>query len=315
MRKVLLVLAVLVGVAALGAWFEPSHVVRGKLLGEPFFEGRPASYWESRLASDDPKDQDEGPRKLRAGASDATPVLVALSHSSNASVRVQAAGLLGKSSNTGVPAATDALLDMLKDPDPFARQTAARALGDIHPDDPRVIPALIAELDGPDKATALRPLSQYGKAAKSAVPKLCQIMESDPESEVRWNAIRTLGKIGPDARQAVPLLIKRLKDEDNLIREHAAEALGDIGPADAAVAIPDLVPLVNDENSQVRRDAIRSLGQFGPAAKAAIPEIEKHRDDPVMPVRQAVEAALRRIDPTRPAPKGPTGPPQPNDPD
>ena len=46
------------------------------------------------------------------------------------------------------------------------------------------------------------------------------------------------------------------KDADALVREHAAEALGDIGP-DAASAVPDLIVALKDDNARVRRDAAR----------------------------------------------------------
>src|SRR5207244_4789657 len=133
--------------------------------------------------------------------------------------------------------ATDALLSLLSDPDPYVRQTAAKALGDIHPDDPRVVPALLEKLAGDEKAIAIHPLAEYKSAAKDAVPRLCEILESDADVDVRWGAARTLGKIGPAAKAAIPALVRTLKATDSLVREHAAEALGDIGP-DAAVAVP-----------------------------------------------------------------------------
>ena len=112
----------------------------------------------------------------------------------------------------------------------------------------------------------------------------------------RWEAIRTLGKIGRDSKPAVPMLIDALKDDDELVREHAAEALGDIGSPEA---IPHLTRALEDEAGRVRRDAVSSLGRFGPAAKAALPKAEKLLQDSEPLVREAARAALRRIDPDR----------------
>ena len=35
-----------------GVYFEPTHCVRGWLFGEPFFEGRPTSYWRTVVERD-----------------------------------------------------------------------------------------------------------------------------------------------------------------------------------------------------------------------------------------------------------------------
>lgn len=44
-RKKLWLSLLLLVVALLAAWFEPTRCVRGVLAGEPFHDGRPASYW------------------------------------------------------------------------------------------------------------------------------------------------------------------------------------------------------------------------------------------------------------------------------
>jgi HEAT repeat protein len=112
----------------------------------------------------------------------------------------------------------------------------------------------------------------------------------------RWEAIRTLGKIGPDAKPAMPVLIASLNDEEEKVREHAAESLGEIGDA---TAVPHLIRMLGDSAARVRRDAVRSLGQFGPAAKSSLPAIEKLLTDKEELVREAAKTALRRIDPER----------------
>jgi HEAT repeat protein len=297
MRKWLLILLIIVVVAGgLVAWFEPTCTLRGKLRGEAFFMKRPTCYWQKRLESEDPIDQDQAPKQLQAGGAAAVPVLIELTRSNSTTVRVDAASLLARV-GAGDRATTDALLHLLIDPDLYVRQTADSALGELHPDDPRVVPALIARLGGAEKAMALWALAEYKSAARAAVPRLIELLQSDPDTGVRWGAARTLGKIGPDAKPATDALIKALKDENGTLREHAAEALGEIG---AEVAVPDLTALLDDPDPRVRRDSVRSLGQLGAAAKPAIPKIQKLLQDAELPVRQAAEVALRQIN--RPGP-------------
>ena len=45
MKRKKLWLSLLLVVALLAAWFEPTRCVRGVLRGEPFYDGRPASWW------------------------------------------------------------------------------------------------------------------------------------------------------------------------------------------------------------------------------------------------------------------------------
>jgi hypothetical protein len=45
MKRKKLLLSLLLAFALLAAWFEPTYWVRGVLRGEPFYDGRPASWW------------------------------------------------------------------------------------------------------------------------------------------------------------------------------------------------------------------------------------------------------------------------------
>jgi HEAT repeat protein len=294
--KYTLPLLVIVLVAG-GAWFEPTRSVRGLLRGEPFYQRRPASWWREKLASQDPTDQAEYPRRLREGGVEAVPVLSELLEAAIPEVRWQAADILGKTGSRADPAARLLALT-LKDPDPHVRLVAATALGEIGPKgvDASVVPALIEVLKTPDRAIAIRPLSKFAGAASAAVPALIVILNSDPNSTNRWEAARTLGKIGPASKPAIPDLVRAMKsDADESVREHAAEALGDIGP-DATEAVPDLVVTLADPAAKVRRDAVRSLGQIGPGARAALPAIKKLLADPEAIVQEAAKLAARRID-------------------
>jgi HEAT repeat protein len=69
--------------------------------------------------------------------------------------------------------------------------------------------------------------------AKAAVPRLIRTL-TDPKPDDRF--VQALGGIGPDAKAAIPLLIPILDPKnDELLRESAIAALGEIGP-DSRVA-------------------------------------------------------------------------------
>jgi HEAT repeat protein len=295
MRKnwFLLVLAVVVAALGAAAWYEPTRTVRGWAHGEPFYDGRSASGWAERLASSDPKDLSEAPERLVAGKADALPVLTRLLTWRDPTVRWKAADALGK---IGPPAAESApaLAERLKDPDPYVRRVAAQSLGAINSPHPDVIYALVGRLVTEDRDLVIRPLSEFGPAAAPAVKNLIEIVTNTALSPTtRWEAIRTLGKIGPPAHEAGPALAIALNDPDELVREHAAESLGEIKLTQATQA---LTRALADPAPRVRRDAVRSLGQLGRDAKSAVPEIKKLLDDKDDKVRDAAKTALRRIE-------------------
>ncbi len=295
-KRWLLTIPLVVVLAAAGAWFEPTRTVRGWARGEPFFAGRSANYWATKLESSDPKEQMRAPLALEEGKGAAVPVLIQLLGSPRETVRATAAGILTR---IGPPAvdAVPALQARLDDDDANVRAVSAKALAAIKPTDPDVIKSLAGKLRGADRDFVIRPLSAAGAAARAAVPDLTAIArDASLPPLTRWEAIRTLGKIGPDSKPAVPVLVAALTDADAFVREHAAESLGEIG---AAEAIPDLTRILADPSPRVRRDAVRSLGQFGAAAKSALPEVEKLVNDPNDDVRDAAKKSLRQIDPER----------------
>ena len=66
--------------------------------------------------------------------------------------------------------------------------------------------------------------------------------------------------------------VTQSKDKDRAVREAAADALGEIGPA-AKAAVPALVELLKDKERQVPFVAAVALGKIGPAAKGATPAL------------------------------------------
>ena len=299
-------IAIAVAVAGAAILLDPTHTLKGWLRGEPFYEGRPGSYWRKAIVSQDPAEQSKAEQAIRAGRAAAAPLLAEMLRGpagndwSAAQVRWKSAELLGAIGPPARPHAELALIDALDDEDPHVRKVVAQAIESVGVEDPRCVPRLIEMLDGPHSVAAARTLARFGPQAREAVPALIRLLDHEVV-EVRWNAARTLGKIRMPALAAVPHLIEQLKDPATPVREHAAEALGDIGP-EAKAGIPALIAALGDEDTRVRRDAARALGFMGPEARQAIPQIEKLLQDPAEMVREAAATALRSIDPQREPP-------------
>ncbi|MBI4658393.1 MAG: HEAT repeat domain-containing protein [Verrucomicrobia bacterium] len=225
------------------------------------------------------------------------------------------------------------LLELIRDPNPQTRETAARSLGWIKASPEKAIPALKEALNDPApqvRSAALDGLAKYGEAAREFIPTMIDLLRGTNG----WAAANALGDLGPIAEPAVPALVKAIQGS---ARASAIHALGRIGPA-ARLAVPALLTAANDPSSGVRllaalglwkidgrtdavgvlMDRLRSdkeldsverrhaqffrirdirwLGDIGPAAKAAIPILKEvaNRDDAT---REAAEEALKRIQP------------------
>ncbi len=287
----LVVITVLIGLAIA---FDPAARVQGWVRGEPFYKGRSATAWNRDLRLPDSPQSGQAFSALVAGKAEAVPVCVwVLRTAAEPEARWRAADALGKIGKDGATAAPD-LIHALKDPDPLVRGVAIRSIGELAPDVPGGVTELIALLPDND---AIQVLSRFGAVAAPAVPRLMESLKH-PDATTRWQSARTLGKIGLPSLPATNELARLLEnDGDPLVREHAAESLGEIGPQ-AAQAIPILTKALKDEVARVRRDAVRSLGQMGAVAKSALPEVRLLASDPDEDVKGAAERAMRLIDPT-----------------
>jgi HEAT repeat protein len=150
------------------------------------------------------------------------------------------------------------------------------------------------------------------------VPALAEALSSKLDS-VRRNSVRALGNLGPAAGAAAPKLVEMLRDEDFMVRIHAAVALwqiqhrrqwlrllgetlhggqesaryeaamalGRLGH-DATAAMAKLVEALRDSEPDTARAAAWALGQIGEKARDALHPL---LSDPDAGVRQrAVEA-------------------------
>lgn len=74
------------------------------------------------------------------------------------------------------------------------------------------------------RAQAVRALSNVGPEIPEVVPALIEAL-SDPDAGIRAQAALALLKFGPDAKAAVPALRRTQNDIDESVRDLAAKAL------------------------------------------------------------------------------------------
>jgi HEAT repeat protein len=202
--------------------------------------------------------------------------------------------------------AVPSLLSLLSDDNSEVRRRAIRALGDLGAEARRVLPALRAALretalhDGDEGARgeALRALLRAGPQPPAEVAALVESLRSDVDV-VRFHAAVALGESGADGRAAVPALIHAsLWDEEPAVRVEAARALWRIDRR-AAPAVYALTRALGDANELVCWIAAECLGQMGPAARDAVPALWQalRRDFKASLVKAGVRIALEQIDP------------------
>jgi HEAT repeat protein len=179
----------------------------------------------------------------------------------------------------------------------FARQDCGTALAAEYRQSD--VDRAVKQLDSADQSartSAAYHLSEMGPAAKYAVPRLIELLNSDPSMGVRGESANALSKIGPDAEAAVPSLIAFLNNKDGgYERTYAASALGWIGRYPEQ-AVPALINAIqHDEEPVVRQLAARSIGEFGANARPAIPVLIEAIKDGDKDMREAAAYGLRTI--------------------
>lgn len=148
--------------------------------------------------------------------------------------------------------AVEPLIAALNNKDSSVRNKAVLALGKIKDD--RAVEALIMTLkDEYRRFTVIGALKTSGELAVG--PLIIALTNED--SLVREGAAIALGKI--EDKRAIEPLIDILKDESPTVRKWGALALGDIKDKRA---VEPLIMLLNDEDLDVRWGAITALGEI-----------------------------------------------------
>ena len=123
---------------------------------------------------------------------------------------------------------------------------------------------------------------------ETATRELTLLLSRDEDPLVRQTAAIALGKIGGGSAEAA--LTAALEDEDSSVRGRAIQALAKWGPG----AIASLVKtLMTDPAPSVRRQAALSLGRM--SGEGALDALQAAQADPDYAVRQAVVFTLMRL--------------------
>ncbi|MFI5402257.1 MAG: HEAT repeat domain-containing protein [Planctomycetota bacterium] len=196
---------------------------------------------------------------------------------------------LGQKAKPALPA----LVERLKDEQPWVRVEAGRALVEIGITEEE-IPALVARFGPADPDTLLLVAEALAGLGFPAVPRLLEILPGK-DDRARRGALLTLGLMGPAAAPAAPLLLDLLKSPDAASQKLAGEALRRCGPW-AEKYVPDILDRLQFGEEEVRWAAANVLGRIGPAARDAIPVLKEMRASEGERLRAAAAEALARID-------------------
>jgi len=172
-----------------------------------------------------------------------------------------------------IPLELQNLINVLNSVDNEIRDRAAETLGKMG--DPLAIPPLIRALDDKDEVVRGSAAEALGKIGEqSAVPGLIKAL-TDNSSYVRYRVAGALGDIG--SSEAVPHLVKAIADEYNIVRQWAADALGDIGDPQA---IPCLFRTLTDQDEEefVRDSAAEALANIGVPAITQLIKVLTHKN-------------------------------------
>lgn len=210
--------------------------------------------------------------------------------------------------------AVPGLLSLLSDSDRGVRLRVVAALGDLVEDVRRVIPEVRAALttaahddDDGVRSEAVRAVLRAGPHPDTEVGALGDALHCEVDV-VRFHAAVALGSLGPGGRPAVPALIHAsLWDTEPAVRVGAAAALWKIDDRKAPMVVHLLAEALGDANELICWVAADYLGQMGPAAGAALPALRLalQRDFRLSLIKTSLSLAIQRIDP--PARAGPCG--------
>jgi HEAT repeat protein len=196
--------------------------------------------------------------------------------------------------------AIPALKTWFSSPNPRMKARSAEAVARIDPE--QVGPAIVVLLEmisrkqGRDRDSAVSSLIRVGPAAKSAVPRLVEILQ-DPRTASAGPALAILAIDPASGKPALDWIHQKLKngpDDDHandLVRE-----MGKLGPA-AKPLVPELIALLKSPSEYFRSSAARALGLVGPEAADALPALrEAAKSDPDEVVRLGAVESIRLIE-------------------
>jgi HEAT repeat protein len=283
-----------------------SAAFRGWLRGEPFYDGRPTSFWLNGLKKQDIEERRKATAALAQIGKPAVPGLIDALHDPDLQVRVAAGNALaqmGADARDAVPAlmgaaatkATPALGRALRDKDAQVRKDALAALCAMGPDAWPVLLEALHSAQVPDREKIPAALVQSGLGGEPTVRALSQAIG---DKGIRVAAIGAIAALGWSARDAVPALVKALAVNDPETQRAATFALARMGPA-PRIAVPDLAQLPDRER---RLDAILGLAYVWPRDRRSTSGLCKALKDSDVAVRRAATEAVAGVEPAHALP-------------
>jgi hypothetical protein len=274
---------------------------------------QPVAKWAENTRSDAPMVRYQAAVALGLTGAPAFPYIADLQkllQDKNAQVRLAAATALG-TLRTEAATTVPALAAVMSDRDRFVCTAAARALRQFGAEAKPALKQLEKALESRavydwrplragEAAETILVLDAQSAEARPALRMLTHLLNDDRNGSngTRIAGARALGRCGPAAAAAVPALTKRLRDKELGVRVAAAEALLLIvgESSESAQVVEVLASGLTAPEAWDRRETARAIGRLGPLARATLPGLKKLRDDPDLQVREAVEAALARIE-------------------
>jgi hypothetical protein len=169
--------------------------------------------------------------------------------------------------------------------------TGSKAFVVLHRIDPQAaIATMTRALNDPSwgrRSAALDSVKVLGSDAEVLIPRIEALLIEGP-SALRSSAGNAFAAIGQPALRP---LINLLEYDNNEVRQRAATALGEMGPA-AAPAIPALIRLLESQDTSLASTARFALPRIGPEAIPALEAAQKHASPDV---RERATSALKDL--------------------
>jgi HEAT repeat protein len=278
---------------------------------EPVYQGKPLSYWVTRLGSDEL----HGARKdaveaIRAIGPKAVPYLLEWMphgqprrppwlerswqwclgwlHLRAAQKQKEAPGsfciecawwALGTEGKSAIPSLARVINQPPRAMHNYSAWTAsATAISYLGPDAIAPMLAAATNMQGLDELWELiKNFENLGTNGAPAVPALIQ-WTNHPYYFVRAGLATALGGIGKRPDLAVPALLAGLHDSNSMVRRDAANALGAFAD-DSDAVLPELIKTLNGDDREARGGALSGLGRIRTRPETVVPLIAPYLSD------------------------------------
>lgn len=236
------------------------------------------------LSGDDPDEirsaaAEAGDRRLGAAAA----LLVKHIQSSNLGVQEAAENALRQIRGSAV---VRAVAPLLRSENASVRNSAMDILREISADDMKEINKLLHDADPDIRIFAADILGT--SESPVAVSLLTEVLDTEPEVNVRYQVCISLGELGDP--KAAKVLSRELEDDEDWVKFAAVEALAKIR-ADSCADI--LIHALPESSELVASTIISALGEMG--NMRAVPILLRRLDETVGPLRNKTVKAIVQI--------------------